>query len=154
MRRLSRVACILTTTFFAALGLSAVPAAAAEPTPAVCTKTAKTVEDGLTVFARELSNVTKAADSGDMTAADQSVKKAGTSLVDLAANLRTDAATADAADVKTTLGQLADEFEAQGKSLTTVESLQKLDVTRIDALSDQMIAICAAASSTTTPTPR
>ncbi|MEV4411069.1 hypothetical protein [Catellatospora sp. NPDC049609] len=151
MRRLSRAACILTTgTFLAALGLGSSAAAAAEPTPQVCTKTAKTVEDGLTVFARELTKVTQAADSGDLPAAERSVQSAGDSLVDLAANLRTDAATADAADVKSTLGQLADEFETQGKSLTTVESLQNLDVTRIDALSDQMIAICGAAN----PTPR
>lgn len=145
MRRLSHAACIFTATVVTALGLSAVPAAA-EPTPAVCTKTAKTVEDGLTVFAQELSNVTKAADSGDLAAADQSVKKAGASLVTLAGNLRTDAATADAQNVKTTLGQLADEFEVQGKSLTTMSSLQNLNVSKIDALSDQMIAICGAAS--------
>ncbi|GAA1375932.1 hypothetical protein [Catellatospora chokoriensis] len=153
MRRLSRAACILSTTVLAALGFSAVPAAA-EPTPQVCTKTAKTVEDGLSQFATELSKVTAAADSGNMAAANQSVKAAGGELVDLAANLRTDAASADAADVKTTLGQLADEFEAQGKSLTDMSSLQKLDVTKIDALSDKMIAICGAASSGTPATPR
>ncbi|MEV0458597.1 hypothetical protein [Catellatospora methionotrophica] len=148
MRRLSRAACILSTTFLAALGFGALPAAAAEPTPQVCTKTAKTVEDGLSDFAKELSKVTAAADAGNMTAANQSVKAAGGELVDLAANLRTDASTADATDVKTTLGQLADEFESQGKSLTDMNSLQKLDVARIDALSDQMIAICGAASGT------
>jgi hypothetical protein len=150
MRRLSRVSCILTTAALTSLGLAAAPAAA-EPTPQICTKTAKTVEDGLTQFAQELTKVTQAADSGDLATADQSVKAAGSELVDLAANLRTDAATADAQDVKSTLGQLADEFEAQGKSLSTMSDLQKLDVTKIDTLSDQMIAICGAASGTPSP---
>ncbi|MDI1459727.1 hypothetical protein QEZ54_01980 [Catellatospora sp. KI3] len=154
MRRLCSRAAILATTALAAATLAAAPAAAvpgsAEPTPAVCVKTAKTVEDGLTDFAAELSDVTQAADSGDLSGAEKSVRKAGDALVALAEDLRKDAAGADAADVRKTLGELADEFETQGKQLDTLKDLQELDVSRIDELSDQMIAICGALA---TPTP-
>ncbi|MBV1848898.1 hypothetical protein [Catellatospora tritici] len=156
MRRLCSRAAILAATALAAATLSAAPAAAAtppgavEPTPAICAKTAKTVEDGLTEFAAELSDVTQAADSGDLSGAEKSVRKAGDALVALGADLRKDASTADAADVRKTLGQLADEFEKQGKQLDTLKDLQELDVSRIDELSDQMIALCGAS---VTPSP-
>ncbi|GHJ50063.1 hypothetical protein Cs7R123_74050 [Catellatospora sp. TT07R-123] len=156
MGRLCSRAAILATTALTAAALVGAPAASAaaaatrpgavEPTPAICAKTAKTVEDGLTEFAAQLSDVTQAADSGNLTGAEKSVRKAGDALVALADDLRADAATADAADVRSTLGQLADEFESQGKQLDTLKDLQELDVSRIDALSDQMIAICGAST--------
>jgi soluble cytochrome b562 len=137
--------------------LAATPGRAApafDDTAQVCAASAKTVEDGLGTFVGELDKVTEAAEHGDLINAEKSVKDAGTSLIALANDLRTHAAEADAATVESTLGSLADEFEAQGKALNGLAALQNFDVTRLDSLADRMVELCGPTPSPSPPPSR
>jgi 3-oxoacyl-ACP reductase-like protein len=144
----------------AAAPAAAAPAAAAAravaPAPApsapdntgeICTETAKTVEAGLEEFVAVLEQVTTSVSGGDLTGAEQSVKRAGTILIDLGAELRVDATTAELPTLAGTLALLALEFEAQGKALDRLLALQTFDVERIDALAVRMIEICGGGTS-------
>jgi hypothetical protein len=117
-------------------------APAYDDTAQVCVESARSVERGLGAFVGELDKVTETANRGDLISAEKSIKDAGTSLIRLANDLRAHASEADAENVKTTLGSLADEFETQGRSLNSLTALQSFDVSRLDSLADRMVVLC------------
>ncbi|MBB5869983.1 hypothetical protein F4553_003362 [Allocatelliglobosispora scoriae] len=108
----------------------------------VCAKSAATVTAGVSDFTTELGKVSSSATNGDLTGAEQSVKKSGTILITLAGNLRTDAQQAQNPQVKTALEDVAAEFQSLGGSLNSLTSLQTFDTARLEALADRMSSLC------------
>lgn len=157
MRPLLRTAVRAAVGVAAAAGLtflSPAPGLAApayDDTAQVCADSARSVEKGLGAFVGELDKVTDAANRGDLASAEKSIKDSGTSLIDLAKDLRAHAAEADAENIRTTLGSLATEFEAQGRSLNSLTALQRFDVRRLDSLADRMVALCGGPTSSGSP---
>jgi hypothetical protein len=135
------------------LGLgSAAPTPSGGGVAAVCSASSNTVEDGLGRFIGELQKVTDAAGKGDLAGAEKSVRDAGTVLVKIGADLRTDAAKADSAELRTALTELAAEFEKQGAALSSLSALQGFDTKRMEALADRMTILCGAARPSPTRT--
>jgi hypothetical protein len=128
--------------------LAASPAAAAPPTDpntrAVCTTSAKTVQDGLSRFIVELQKVTENASTGDLDGAERAVQVAGGVLVGIGTKLRLDASQAQATDLRGALVDLATEFEARGKGLNSLGALSGFDTRRLEALADRIAVLCGA----------
>ncbi|HZN74920.1 MAG TPA: hypothetical protein VFC00_25070 [Micromonosporaceae bacterium] len=127
------------------------PTSTVDNTPEICVTSARTVQDGLEKFVARMEAVSSSAAGGDLVAADKGVQDAGTQLVALAAALRVDAARATSPKIRTTLGDLATEFEKQGKALNSLAALQTFDIKRIEVLSSQMGVLCGAPSPSPTP---
>lgn len=149
MRRLLvAVATALTVPAAAMVAVAAGPASASTVSAArdddktVCAATAKTVTGGLDTFVADMQNVSKLASGGDLTGAQDAVKDAGATLVDLSDKLADDAAKAETPKLKDTVTQLSTEFETLGKSLTDLSSLETFDTTKLDALAKTMSDIC------------
>jgi len=129
--------------------------ASASPTPsgdtaAVCFATADTVTKGLELFVSDMEQVSTQAGQGDLVGAEQSVRKAGTRLVTLATQLRTDAKNAGDAALKSAVDALAAEFQNLGESLNSLTALQTFDTTKLDGLAETMSRLCGV---TPNPTP-
>jgi hypothetical protein len=134
----------------AAVGFAAMPAAYAsvprDNTATVCSASAKSVTEGLKTFRADVQRATGLAAKGDHQRADAAVKDAGGSLVTLAGNLRKDAANADDASLRSSVNDLATQLETQGRSLTSLSSLQNLKATRLHEAIDKVAKACHSTS--------
>jgi len=130
---------------------SASPSAAPSgDTAAVCFATADTVTKGLELFVSDMEQVSTQAGQGDLVGAERSVRNAGTRLVTLAAQLRTDAKNAGDAALTSAVDALAAEFQKLGESLNSLTALQTFDTTKLDGLAETMSMLCGG---TPNPTP-
>jgi hypothetical protein len=89
-----------------------------------------------------MEEVSTKAREGDLEGAQTTVRHAGSTLVDVAKQLREDAANADDTALKDTVGELANEFESLGKRLTDLTGLQNFDTTKLDQVADKMGEMC------------
>lgn len=122
------------------LGLGAVVALLVpSPSPAVdvCVASARTVERGLTAFVVTIQRVT----GTDRGVAEAAAREAGTILVTLGRDLRAEAGQAAGA-IGDTLRDLADEFDRQGRALTSLAALAAFDSRRLETLAERMSGLC------------
>jgi hypothetical protein len=118
------------------------PAPARDDDAVVCAATAKAMTDGLEAFVADMQKVGRLANGGDLAGAQAAVKDAGATMVRLAEQLDREAAQAETPRLKDVVTQLSNEFEALGKSLTDLTSLQNFDTTRLDELTNSFGEIC------------
>lgn len=114
---------------------------------AVCFVTADTVTKGLELFVSDMEQVSTQAGQGDLVSAEKSVRTAGTRLVKLATQLRTDARNAGDAPLKSAVDALAAEFQKLGESLNGLTALQTFDTTKLDGLAETMSRLCGGTGS-------
>lgn len=122
------------------------PAPPATDTGTVCDVSGATVAKGLTAFMKELDKAGAAATSGDIAASQTSLKQSGTLLTDLAGKLRKDVETAQSAELKKAVEDVAKEMEIQGGNLSgnpgSQGSLQNFNTKGIEDLSEKVNEIC------------
>lgn len=125
----------------ALVALLAQPAQARDNTSTVCQTTATTVETGLQTFVGQMKQVSTQASAGDLVGANATVKQAGATLSGIATQLRQQN-NADNAQLKTSLDQLAAQFDVLAGQLTDLTGLQNFDTGPIDKLGTQISGIC------------
>jgi ABC-type transport system substrate-binding protein len=111
-------------------------------TAAACEKSRTTVTDGISAFTTELDKANTAATSGDLAGAEESVKAAGTELMDLSTDLKKDVEDVENPELASALTDVADELDNLGSSLDSLTALQNFDTTRLEELSDRVSEIC------------
>jgi hypothetical protein len=124
---------------------SSVPgqAVAGDDTGTVCKATEKTVNGGMTTFVADMRRISAMAQSGDLAGAQTTAKHAGATLAGIAKQLRVNAKSANDANVKKTVGQLAKEFEHLGGQVANLTTgPHGLDTSRLVQLANQMAALC------------
>lgn len=141
---------VVSATALALLAGPSVAAQAAQPstTPAsdtatVCDVSGATVVKGLTAFTKELDKAGAAATSGDVAGADASLKASGAMLIDLAGKLRKDVETAQSAELRKAVEDVAKEMEIQGGNLGGQGTLQDFNTKGIEDLSEKVNEICS-----------
>ena len=140
---------VVSASVLALLAGPSVAAHAAQPstTPAsdtatVCDVSGATVVKGLTAFTKELDKAGASATSGDLVAADASLKQSGAMLIDLAGKLRKDVETAQSAELRKAVEDVAKEMEIQGGNLGGQGKLQDFHTKGIEDLSEKVNEIC------------
>jgi hypothetical protein len=112
-------------------------------TATVCDVSGATVVKGLTAFTQELDKAGASATSGDLAAADSSLKVSGAMLIDLAGKLRKDVETAQSAELRQAVEEVAKEMEIQGGNLSGGPStLRNFSTQGIEDLSERVNEIC------------
>jgi hypothetical protein len=117
------------------------PEALADDNATVCRETSETVNTGLKDFVTDMQQVSTQAQSGDLAAADETVRHAGTTLTAIGAKLR-EQGDADDATLRQAVADLAAEFGSLGGQMTGLAGLQAFDTTRLAQLADQMSRLC------------
>ena len=143
MRRSAIVSALLLVPV-TVVALTATPALAGarDDDATVCAATAKTVTEGLNTFVTHMQSVSEQATGGDLSGAQESVKKAGAALVHLSDELADAAAKAETPKLKDTITKLSAEFDNLGASLTDLSSLEGFNTTKLDSIAATMSEIC------------
>jgi hypothetical protein len=146
---MKRVIAVTASALALLAGPSAAAAHAAQPqatpgsdTATVCDISGATVVKGLTDFTRELDKAGASATAGDAAAADVSLKQSGAMLIDLAGKLRKDVQTAQSAELKKAVEDVAREMEIQAANLIGTGRLRDFTTQCITDLSDRVNEIC------------
>jgi hypothetical protein len=128
-----------------------VPIGPRRSTAALCQDTAKIVVLGLQMFVGQMDRVSAQARAGDLVGADLAVKDAGAGLAVVAGQLRRDAVDAEDPSLRTTINDMAAEFERLGTTLPGLTALPAFDAGALDAMATKMGVLCGPTPKPTAP---